>query len=182
MLETYLARQTLAQSKSSHAGDAAYAASRALGLYRRTSLSGALSKLIARLSGQPAELLDLNSIRRASSQGQRHVGLRTVALGRITGSEGRTRDFDRNFNPLGSHNRSRWLGIATARLRGVVLPPVNLIQVGERYFVRDGHHRISVARALGEQYIDAEVTEYAFAAPLPWETGTAPSAARLAPA
>ena len=47
--------------------------------------------------------------------------------------------------------------MAQAKLDGTVLPPVELIQVGDIYFVRDGHHRISVARALGEEYIDAEI-------------------------
>jgi hypothetical protein len=61
------------------------------------------------------------------------------------------------------------LGIATARQRGKPLPPVELIQVGDVYFVRDGHHRISVARALGQRDIGAEVMVWQVAGPLPWE-------------
>jgi hypothetical protein len=72
-----------------------------------------------------------------------------VQIDRISGSEGRSSDFDRAFNPLRSHNRDRWLGITAARRRGKSLPPIELIQVRGVYFVRDGHHRISVARALG---------------------------------
>jgi len=161
MLEIYLTSQSFAQTNGSIGGDAAQAASRALSLYRRAALSGAISRIVGRIIGRSAGLLDLGSIKRDRSlRGQRYAGLRTVSLGSIAGSEGRTQDFDRDFHPLGSHNRGRWLGIATARLRGVVLPPVSLIQVGEHYFVRDGHHRISVARALGEQYIEAEVIEF----------------------
>ena len=89
---------------------------------------------------------------------QRPIGLRDVSLSEIQGSEGRNDDFDVTFRPLRPHHRDRWLNIFAARQRGAALPPVELIQVGERYFVRDGHHRISVARALGQEEIEANVT------------------------
>jgi hypothetical protein len=89
-----------------------------------------------------------------------YVGMRAVAIETIQGSEERAEDFDNRFRPLSWHTRERWLSVAEARLRGVNLPPVQLIEVGGRYFVRDGHHRISVAQALGETYIDAEVTRW----------------------
>jgi hypothetical protein len=54
------------------------------------------------------------------------------------------------------------LNIAKLRLEGRPLPPVELIQVGDSYFVRDGHHRISVARAFGQTAIDAQVTVVMF--------------------
>jgi hypothetical protein len=84
-------------------------------------------------------------------------GTRTVAIEQIGGSENRVGDFDCEFNPLQTHTRDRWLSVATARQRGRYLPPVALIQVGDRYFVRDGHHRISVARALGQEAIEASI-------------------------
>jgi len=86
------------------------------------------------------------------------IGLCEVPLSDIVGSEGRGDDFDRKFRPLRSHHKDRWLNIFGARATGASLPPVDLIQVGEHYFVRDGHHRISVARALGQVEIDALVT------------------------
>jgi len=92
-----------------------------------------------------------------------------VAIAQICGSEGRAADFDRDFNPLQDHTRDRWLGIAEAYQRGRYLPPVALIQVGDHYFVRDGHHRISVARALGQQAIEATVEVWQVDQPLPWE-------------
>jgi hypothetical protein len=55
-------------------------------------------------------------------------------------------------------------------LAGDPLPPVELIQVGSVYFVRDGHHRISVARAMGQQEIEAVVTVWQTADILPWES------------
>jgi hypothetical protein len=83
--------------------------------------------------------------------------VRTVPIRQIRGSQGRSYDFDRDFNPLQDHNRARWLNLASARQRGKALPPVELIQVGDLYFVQDGHHRISVARALGQRDIEAKV-------------------------
>src|SRR6266540_5030436 len=72
--------------------------------------------------------------------------------------EGRCDDFDVGFHPLKEHTEERWVSVARAQLRGLGLPPVELIQLGAVYFVRDGHHRISVAAALGQQEIDAVVT------------------------
>ncbi len=71
----------------------------------------------------------------------------------------RSRDFDRRFRPTSGRSRSRWEQIAAAARRGESFPPIDLLKVGELYFVRDGHHRVSVARALGRTDIDAYVTE-----------------------
>ncbi len=88
---------------------------------------------------------------------QRDAGVQMVAIRQIRGTESRSSDFDRDFNPLHEHTRRRWLNVAAARRRGKALPPVKLIQVGAVYFVRDGHHRVSVARALGQRSIEARV-------------------------
>jgi hypothetical protein len=109
-----------------------------------------------------------------------YAGIRNVAISQIRGSEGRSNDFDRDFNPLQDHCKSRWLRIAKAREQDKVLPPVVLVQVGGVYFVRDGHHRISVARALGQLDIEAEVTVWQVAGLLPWETQVGPSRLGLA--
>jgi hypothetical protein len=90
-------------------------------------------------------------------------------MNQIRGSEGRSRYFDRDFNPLYDRARGRWLNIARARQQGKDLPLVVLVQVGDIYFVKDGHHRISVARALGQKAIDARVTVWQVSGPLPWE-------------
>jgi hypothetical protein len=97
------------------------------------------------------------------------AGFQMVSIDRIRGSEGRVHDFDCNFDPLKDHNRERWLGIAEARDQGKALPPVALIQVGDLYFVRDGHHRISVARARGQLEIEATVIVWQVDGTLPWE-------------
>ena len=87
------------------------------------------------------------------------VGLTVVPLDAIVGSVDRSRDYDRRFRPTSGRTRGRWEQIAAAARRGESFPPVDLMHVGELYFVRDGHHRVSVARALGRTDIDAYVTE-----------------------
>ena len=92
-------------------------------------------------------------------EGERQLGLQTVPLSAIGGTVDRTRDFDRSFRPRSNRLRGRWQNIDLAQRRGEPLPPVDLYKVGDLYFVRDGHHRVSVARALGYDVIDAYVTE-----------------------
>jgi hypothetical protein len=109
-------------------------------------------------------LLHLGAVRASRPLHNSHyAGVRPVPIRQIRGSEGRRDDFDASFRPLNSHARDRWLSVATAWQKGVALPPVDLIQVGDLYFVRDGHHRISVARAWGAESIDAEVTVWELA-------------------
>lgn len=88
----------------------------------------------------------------------------TVSLAQIKGSaNARHQDFDNQFQPLQNHTKSRWINIAVNSQRE--LPPVDLIQVGGVYFVVDGHHRISVANALGQTDITANVTVYTIEQP-----------------
>jgi hypothetical protein len=91
----------------------------------------------------------------------RDAGLKTVAISEIHGSESRTGDFDRFFHPLQERSRDRWIRILTAFENGLSLPPVELVRVGKEYYVRDGHHRLSVAAALGQVAIEAHVIEWA---------------------
>jgi hypothetical protein len=123
--------------------------------------------------GHSRRLLALESVDAACAVRARcNAGIRTVAIEQIRGSEGRAHDFDRDFNPLQEHTKGRWLSIAAARQRGKALPPVVLVQVGDLYFVRDGHHRISVARALGQLDIEAKVTVWQVDGSLPWDVST----------
>jgi hypothetical protein len=91
-------------------------------------------------------------------RGQHSLGLRSVEIDRIVGTESRADDFDGDFNPRHDRMFHRWVRIAELQLSQANLPAVELIQVENEYFVRDGHHRISVARALGSAFIDAQVT------------------------
>lgn len=132
------------------------------------------------LRRQPRQLADLNAIREGLRlRGCHAAALRCVPIRRIVGSEGRRGDFDRRFSPLKSELKDRWQSVAIARYHGVVLPPVELIQIGDDYFVRDGHDRLSVAQALGQEDIEALVTVWDVSGPssldtLPkWEGHTA---------
>src|SRR3954464_9678129 len=86
-------------------------------------------------------------------------GLQVVPLDMIVGTVDRAVDFDRGFRPTSARLRSRWERIAAAQRRGEALPPSSLFQIGDLLFVRDGHHRVSVAKSLGRDDIDAYVTE-----------------------
>jgi hypothetical protein len=88
------------------------------------------------------------------------VGLRPVPLDSIVGTTepAKARRFDAAFRPPPS-SRHRWEGLWLAARRGCNLPPISVYRLGDRHYVDDGHHRVSVARALGMAAIDAEVTE-----------------------
>jgi hypothetical protein len=83
--------------------------------------------------------------------------MRQVPVERIVGSEGRYRDFNKRYLPRYEYLRQRWMNIDLAHLKNVNLPPISLYEIGGLYFVRDGNHRVSVARMKGVVYIDAEV-------------------------
>ncbi len=103
-------------------------------------------------------LQDLHKTKKNTDvKSSQEAGIQMIPIHRIRGSEGRTEDFDREFRPLKKHSRERWLSVASARYLGQSLPPIQLVRVGCDYFVRDGHHRISVAKAMGQSEIEAEV-------------------------
>ncbi len=133
-------------------------------LYQKSLLRGKLNSLLAAVTGRPSRLVEIEELITGKTVGnQRHLGSKMVRIADIRASEDRSGDFDRNFNPLETHTKNRWLSIAAARLNGQAMPAVDLIKIGDVYAVRDGHHRISVARALGEDYIDAQVTAWEWA-------------------
>lgn len=139
-------------------------------LYQRFRDRGRRAQFVDSLLGRSRSLLRLDQVCQAGpAEGRRHAGIVTVPISQIRGSEDRVADYSQGFYPLNRNVRQRWTLIAAARLQGKRLPPVSLIQVGDVYFVRDGHHRLSVAVALGEAHIEARV--------LVWETVPAPSIA-----
>lgn len=130
----------------------------AVWLYQQACLAGWWWRMASVFRQRSVDLLNLNELETKHHIINRYpVGVQLVVLDQIQGSQGRCRDFDRAFYPRQSHSQSRWLRIAAARELGIALPLVQLVQVGDIYFVRDGHHRISVARALGQSEIEAEV-------------------------
>ena len=123
----------------------------------------ALSRIAHRLRGEPGDvnvILPFEEVVAALGRtGERQLGLRVIPLDAIVGSVDRTRDFDRQFRPTTGRVRARWERIAAAMRRGESLPPIDVYRIGDLHFVRDGHHRVSVGRALGRRDIDAYVTE-----------------------
>jgi hypothetical protein len=121
------------------------------------------------LLGHARCLLSLAALSSGQVCGRHYGGIKCVNLNQICGSMNRTGDFDHHFHPLDDRLRDRWVSVAMARSQDVPLPPVSLVQVGACYFVEDGHHRISVARAMGQTAIEAEVTVWDVRGSLPWE-------------
>lgn len=112
------------------------------------------------LRGKPAELLSFDDIRhRLRLREESYRGLQDVPLDKIVGSVGRYREFTRDFLPKSSISRERWSRVYAQVNSLVGVPPVELYKVGDVYFVRDGNHRVSVARQIGAKTIQAHVTE-----------------------
>jgi hypothetical protein len=131
--------------------------------FLRARRRATVARLTARLRGEPDDVglvLPYEEVVEALGfLGERSLGLQVVPLDAIVGTVDRGRDFDRRFRPTSGRVRGRWEQIAEVMRRGGSLPPVDLAKIGELHFVRDGHHRVSVARALGRKEIDAYVTE-----------------------
>lgn len=129
----------------------------AIQMFERRMAAGRRKRMVSALTRRANQLYSLVAL--CGNRGKaRYTGIQVIPLSRITGTENRSDEFDGDFYPLKEHLESRWVNVAIAQLRDIKLPPVELIQVGDDYFVRDGHHRISVARAFGQDAIDAEVT------------------------
>jgi hypothetical protein len=92
-------------------------------------------------------------------RGERRLGLQTIRLDHIVGTVDSSHDFDRRFRPTNGRVRERWERLALAQRRGEAIPPIEVYQVGDLYFVQDGHHRVSIAMAEGAKTIEAYVTE-----------------------
>jgi len=105
----------------------------------------------------------------AGSEGRSFAGVHEIPLDRVVGSAappGKAGDFDPGFLPIDRRLRDRWTRIYRAMVEGEELPPIDVYKVGDNYYVIDGHHRVSVARSLGREFINARVIEVSTTAPL----------------
>ena len=131
--------------------------------FQRVRRRQVLSRLARRVGREPGDvdvILPYDEVVAALGYVEEsYVGLQTVPLDAILGTVDRAKGFDRQFRPTTARVRARWERIANAVRRGEPMPPISLFRIGEVYFVRDGHHRVSVARALGRTEIDAYVVE-----------------------
>ena len=130
--------------------------------FNRARLRETFSRIINSLTPHKTALLSLQEVRDlVQPRGESYRGLKAVPVDRIVGSEGRYRDFSKGFLPRHGYLRSRWTSVDRAHLQDIILPPITLYEIGGVYFVRDGNHRVSVARAQGVKEIDAEVVSLA---------------------
>jgi len=119
------------------------------------------------LRGDTRPLLSFDEVRRAARlEGQSYRGLKDVPIAEIRGSVGRPNDFDASFLAVKPLMRKRWEQLDGAMRRGEAVPPIEVYHLGDIYFVKDGHHRVSVARHLGWKTIPARVIEVKTRAPL----------------
>lgn len=110
------------------------------------------------LNPDKRQLLSFHDVKKIlKPQNEVYIGMHAVPIDKIVGSEGRYQDFDNHFLPRHGNLRERWERVDQAHLTDVVLPPIQLYEIGGLYFVRDGNHRVSVSKAQGVDFIDAEV-------------------------
>ena len=134
--------------------------SRARADFSRARFKAFLNRAFAAISGKPTTLLDYDEIKQSLHiGGPIYRGVHTVRVDQIVGSLNRYHEFDRAFLPADDQLAERWQNIDSAFYKDISLPPVVLYKVGQVYFVVDGHHRVSVARQQGQEFIEAEVRE-----------------------
>jgi len=134
--------------------------------FDRSRRKAFVQTLLSLIKSKSLALLPFEEVRdQLRLRSSQYQGLQEVPLDQIVGSVGRYQDFTRTFLPLSDDLRERWAAVED-RVREGGLPPVDLFKVGSAYFVRDGNHRISVARAQGVPDIEAFVWEYPSLVPL----------------
>jgi hypothetical protein len=121
-----------------------------------------LSGLAARLRNDSDDVVQSMSfddvVEALGRRAENYLGTKVIPLDAIVGSVDKVRDFDRRFRPTSARSRERWERLARASRTGEEIPPIDVYQIGDYYFVRDGHHRVSVARSMGLDLIEARVT------------------------
>ncbi|KQV76008.1 chromosome partitioning protein ParB [Aeromicrobium sp. Root344] len=121
-----------------------------------------LSGLAARLRNDTDDVVQSLSfdevVEALGRRAEHYLGIKVIPLDAIVGSVDKMRDFDRRFRPTSAVSRQRWERLSRASRTGEVIPPIDVYQIGDYYFVRDGHHRVSVARSLKLEVIEARVT------------------------
>ena len=119
-----------------------------------------IERFLAWLRRRSADLLCYEEVREQQGPWRiRELGIQEIPLESVVGSVGRCSDYTRGFMPLKDHDRLRWTRVMEAARSALDLPPIHAYRVGETYYVADGHHRVSVAREQGQQFIAAKVVD-----------------------
>ncbi len=135
--------------------------------FSRARTKETLGRILTLLKPQKDEMLSLGDIRSLlRPESETYKGMQTIPIDKIVGSEGRYRDFNKAFLPRHDKLMRRWMSVDEAHYRNIILPPIKCFEIGGAYFVRDGNHRVSVAKAQGAEFIDAEVISLASEIPL----------------
>ena len=137
--------------------------------FQRARRRQVLARLSQRLRREPDDvnlILPFDEVVAALGMvGERKLGLQVIKLDTVVGTVDSSRDFDRRFRPTSGRVRERWERLALAQRRGEAIPPIDVYRIGDLHFVIDGHHRVSIALAMGQKTIDAYVTEILTAVP-----------------
>ena len=130
--------------------------------FGRAKIQGVWDVMVSLITGQSPHLLCFNdTLEELCCYQAAGLGLRDIPIKQIVGSFSRCQEFSRRFLPRQSNivTKERWRKIYTLAVTGVGFPPIEVYSINERYFVKDGHHRVSVARYLGWQTVQAYITE-----------------------
>ncbi len=139
--------------------------------FERAHFKSFVREILSQVTRSNNDLLPFDEVRkRLPLKGQHDTGQHTIPLDHVVGSVNRSHDFDRAFLPREVHIRDRWENIDRARLKEISLPPIEVYKIGDVYFVKDGNHRVSVARQNGQAFIDANVIEIDISVELTPET------------
>jgi hypothetical protein len=139
--------------------------------WKRARRKALVQDVLALIQRRPMDLLPFDEVReKLRLRNRRYLGLQDVPLDEIVGSVGRYQDFTRKFLPRQDALEGRWQKVDQIANVGGGMPPIELFKVGDAYFVRDGNHRVSIARAQNAPSIEAFVWEYETGVPLGPET------------
>lgn len=134
--------------------------------FRRARRRADTQRVLSLISGQEERLLSYDEVRkRLHAVETARQELAYIPLDAIVGSVGRYQDFTRSFMPRNESDAGRWIGVQRAMTGLAGVPPIEVYKLGDAYFVKDGNHRVSVARQMGAKHIDAYVTEVATRVP-----------------
>lgn len=129
--------------------------------FKDARLRAMFGSIYAKLTQKDDRLTSLQEvINLAKPKREKYLGLQTIPIENIIGSEGRYDDFNKEFLPKKESLEARWAAIDNILTQQGTLPPIEVYKVDDYYFVRDGNHRVSVAKSHKWGFIDAEVTEY----------------------
>lgn len=126
--------------------------------FNKARFKETMDRMLSILRPQRQDLLSFEEVKSLlQPKSQSYIGMKVIEVKRIVGSEGRYSDFNKQFLPRHDYLMNRWTRVDEAHIKDITLPPIKLFELGGVYFVRDGNHRVSVAKAQGIERIDAEV-------------------------